>query len=78
MHYEAIFTDAFEISLKFLLKAYPQSKKDITNLIQYVENLSKKGIMALESKSYKDSLNNYDQIMNLIQGYNKQIQGKVG
>ena len=48
------------------------------DLIQYVENLSKKGIMALESKSYKDSLNNYDQIMNLIQGYNKQIQGKVG
>ena len=48
------------------------------DLIQNVENLSKKGIMALESKSYKDSLNNYEQIINLIQVYDKQIQGKVG
>lgn len=48
------------------------------NLIQNVENLSRNGITALESKSYKDSLNNYEQIINLIQGYTKQIQGKVG
>ena len=48
------------------------------DLIQNVENLSKKGIMGLESKSYKDSLKNYEQIINLIQGYDKQIQGKVG
>jgi len=48
------------------------------NLIQNVENLSRNGITALESKSYKDSLKNYEQIISLIQGYNKQIQGKVG
>ncbi len=48
------------------------------NLIRNVEDLSKNGIMALESKSYKDSLNKYEQIINLIQGYDKQIQGKVG
>ena len=48
------------------------------NLIQNVENLSRNGITALESKSYKDSLKKYEQIINLIQGYSKQIQGKVG
>ena len=47
------------------------------DLIQKVENLSKNGFMALESKSYEDSLKNYDQIVSLIQGYSKQIKGKV-
>jgi hypothetical protein len=48
------------------------------DLIQDVEDLSEDGILALESKSYKDSLSKYEQIINLIQDYNKQIQGKVG
>jgi len=47
------------------------------DLIQKVETLSKNGFMALESKSYEDSLKNYDQIVSLIQGYSKQIKGKV-
>jgi hypothetical protein len=48
------------------------------DLIQNVEYLGKDGILALESKSYKDCLNKYEEIVSLIQGYNKQIQGKVG
>ncbi|MFX1375812.1 MAG: hypothetical protein ACFFA0_08375 [Promethearchaeota archaeon] len=47
-------------------------------LIQNVESLSKKGIVALESKSYKDSFDNYNQIINLIKRYKKQVKGKVG
>lgn len=47
------------------------------DLIQKVDSLSKNGFMALESKSYKDSLKDYSQIIGLIQGYNKQIEGKV-
>ena len=47
------------------------------DLIQKVEALSKNGFMALESKSYEDSLKNYDQIVSLIQGYSKQIKVKV-
>ncbi|MFX0027822.1 MAG: hypothetical protein ACFE8B_01310 [Candidatus Hermodarchaeota archaeon] len=47
------------------------------NLIQTVEDYSKNGILALELKSYKDSIENYKQIVNLIQEYNKQIEGTV-
>ncbi|MFX1531289.1 MAG: hypothetical protein ACFFBC_09260 [Promethearchaeota archaeon] len=45
-------------------------------LIQNVETLSNDGILALESKSYNDCLKKYEEIVSLIQGYNKQIQGR--
>ncbi|MFX1346262.1 MAG: hypothetical protein ACFFAI_14210 [Promethearchaeota archaeon] len=45
-------------------------------IIQNVETLSNDGILALESKSYNDCLKKYEEIVSLIQGYNKQIQGR--
>ncbi|MFW9942541.1 MAG: hypothetical protein ACFFFT_15990 [Candidatus Thorarchaeota archaeon] len=45
-------------------------------LIQNVETLSNDGILALESKSYNDCLKKYEEIVSLLQGYNKHIQGR--
>jgi hypothetical protein len=47
------------------------------DLIQTVGTLTKSGFSALEAKSYKDSLESYTQVISLIQGYSKQIQGDV-
>ncbi|MFX0083657.1 MAG: hypothetical protein ACFE94_18055 [Candidatus Hodarchaeota archaeon] len=48
------------------------------DLVHNVENLGREGILALESKSYKECLIKYEEIISLIQGYNKKIQEKVG
>ncbi|MFX1292510.1 MAG: hypothetical protein ACFFAG_16320 [Promethearchaeota archaeon] len=48
------------------------------DLVHNVENLGREGILALESKSYKECLTKYEEIISLIQGYNKNIQEKVG